>query len=59
MVRITDPGRSRAFYEALGFRFSREMDIVRDGELEATNGASLFRPYGQVAAAFGDHGSGF
>lgn len=37
MVRITDPERSRAFYEALGFRFSREMDIVRDGELEATN----------------------
>ena len=37
MVRITDPARSRAFYEALGFRFSNEMDIVRDGELEATN----------------------
>jgi lactoylglutathione lyase len=37
MVRITDPERSRAFYEALGFRFSREMDIVRGGELEATN----------------------
>ena len=37
MVRITDPERSRAFYEALGFRFSRDMDIVRDGELEATN----------------------
>ena len=37
MVRITDPARSRAFYEALGFRFSREMDIVRNGELEATN----------------------
>jgi lactoylglutathione lyase len=37
MVRITDPEKSRAFYEALGFRFSREMDIVRDGELEATN----------------------
>jgi lactoylglutathione lyase len=37
MVRITDPDRSRAFYEALGFRFSRDMDIVRDGELEATN----------------------
>ena len=37
MVRITDPERSRAFYEALGFRFSREMDIVRDGEREATN----------------------
>lgn len=37
MVRVTDPERSRAFYEALGFRFSREMDIVRNGELEATN----------------------
>ena len=37
MVRITDPDRSRAFYEALGFRFSRNMDIVRNGELEATN----------------------
>jgi lactoylglutathione lyase len=37
MVRITDPEKSRAFYEALGFRFSREMDIVRNGELEATN----------------------
>jgi lactoylglutathione lyase len=37
MVRVTDPERSREFYEALGFTFSREMDIVRDGELEATN----------------------
>jgi lactoylglutathione lyase len=37
MVRITDPERSRAFYEALGFRFTRDMDIVRNGELEATN----------------------
>jgi lactoylglutathione lyase len=37
MVRITDPERSREFYEALGFRFDREMDIVRNGELEATN----------------------
>jgi len=37
MYRITDPGKSRAFYEALGFRFSSEMDIVRNGELEATN----------------------
>jgi lactoylglutathione lyase len=37
MVRITDPGKSRAFYEALGFSFSREMDIVRNGEKEATN----------------------
>ena len=37
MVRITDPEKSRAFYEALGFRFDRDMDIVRDGEVEATN----------------------
>jgi lactoylglutathione lyase len=37
MVRITDPEQSRAFYEALGFTFSRDMDIVRDGKLEATN----------------------
>jgi len=37
MVRITDPERSRSFYEALGFTFERDMDIVRNGELEATN----------------------
>ena len=37
MVRITDPGRSRAFYEALGMEFRRELPIVRDGQLEATN----------------------
>jgi lactoylglutathione lyase len=37
MVRITDPDRSRAFYEALGFTFARDMDIVRNGEKEATN----------------------
>jgi lactoylglutathione lyase len=37
MYRITDAERSRSFYEALGFRFERDMDIVRDGELEATN----------------------
>jgi lactoylglutathione lyase len=37
MVRITDPERSRAFYEALGFKFSNDMDIVRDGQVEATN----------------------
>ena len=34
MMRITDPEKSRAFYEALGFTFSRDMDIVRNGELE-------------------------
>ncbi|MDX6400417.1 MAG: lactoylglutathione lyase [Gaiellaceae bacterium] len=37
MLRITDPEQSRSFYEALGFTFSRDMDIVRNGELEATN----------------------
>ena len=37
MVRITDPDRSRAFYEALGFERGRESPIVRNGELEATN----------------------
>jgi len=37
MLRITDPEKSRAFYQALGFTFSRDMDIVRNGELEATN----------------------
>lgn len=37
MVRVTDPEKSRAFYEALGFRFEHEMDIVRGGEREATN----------------------
>jgi lactoylglutathione lyase len=37
MYRITDAARSRAFYEALGFEFRREMDIVRGGATEATN----------------------
>ncbi|MGZ4386992.1 MAG: VOC family protein [Gaiellaceae bacterium] len=37
MVRITDPEKSRAFYEALGMEFRRDLPIVRDGELEATN----------------------
>ena len=37
MLRITDPEKSRAFYQALGFTFSRDMEIVRNGELEATN----------------------
>jgi lactoylglutathione lyase len=37
MVRITNPERSRAFYEALGLEFRRDLDIVRGGELEATN----------------------
>jgi lactoylglutathione lyase len=37
MYRITEPEKSRAFYEALGFTFERDMDIVRNGEVEATN----------------------
>jgi lactoylglutathione lyase len=37
MYRITDPAKSRAFYEALGLEFRRELPIVRNGELEATN----------------------
>jgi lactoylglutathione lyase len=37
MYRITDPERSRTFYEALGFTFAGDFDIVRNGEQEATN----------------------
>ena len=37
MYRITDPERSRSFYEALGLEFRRDMDIVRNGDKEATN----------------------
>jgi lactoylglutathione lyase len=37
MYRVTDPEGSRRFYEALGLEFRRELPIVRDGELEATN----------------------
>jgi lactoylglutathione lyase len=37
MYRITDPEKSREFYEALGLEFRRDMDIVRDGRKEATN----------------------
>ena len=37
MYRITDPDRSRAFYEALGLEYRRDLPIVRNGELEATN----------------------
>jgi lactoylglutathione lyase len=36
MLRVTDPDKSRAFYEALGMEFRRESPIVRNGELEAT-----------------------
>ena len=37
MYRITDPDKSRAFYEALGLELRRDVDIVRNGEKEATN----------------------
>jgi lactoylglutathione lyase len=37
VYRITNPDESRAFYEALGLEFRRELPIVRVGELEATN----------------------
>ena len=37
MVRITDLERSRGFYEALGMELRRDLDIVRNGEKEATN----------------------
>jgi lactoylglutathione lyase len=37
MYRITDPEVSRRFYEALGLEFRRDMDIVRNGQKEATN----------------------
>jgi lactoylglutathione lyase len=36
MLRVTDPARSRTFYEALGMEFRRESEIVREGHLEAT-----------------------
>jgi lactoylglutathione lyase len=36
MLRVTDPAKSRAFYEALGMEARRESPIVRNGELEAT-----------------------
>jgi lactoylglutathione lyase len=37
MLRIADPERSRVFYEALGMEFRRELPIVRNDQLEATN----------------------
>jgi len=37
MYRITDPTKSREFHEALGLESRRELPIVRNGELEATN----------------------
>jgi lactoylglutathione lyase len=37
MYRITDPQKSQSFYEALGMESRRQLPIVRDGKLEATN----------------------
>jgi hypothetical protein len=46
MYRITDPERSRSFYEA---EFRRDMDIVRGGEKEAARGSASSRiPMGGV-----------
>lgn len=36
MLRVTDPEKSRAFYETLGMEVRRESPIVRNGALEAT-----------------------
>jgi lactoylglutathione lyase len=66
MVRITDPDRSRAFYEALGFEFRRDMDIVRGGEREATNyffgmpgeGDTLELTYNHDGRTY-EHGTGY
>jgi hypothetical protein len=43
MYRITDREASRRFYEALGLEFRRDMDIVRNGEKDATSSASPAR----------------
>lgn len=37
MLRITDAERSLEFYTGLGMELRRQFDIVRDGEVEATN----------------------
>jgi hypothetical protein len=37
MLRIVEPERTIAFYEALEFARRRELPIMRNGELEATN----------------------
>jgi lactoylglutathione lyase len=49
MVRITDPARSRAFYEALGFTFAGDFDIVRDGRTY-----ELGSGYGHIAVGVED-----
>ena len=47
MVRVTDPEKSRAFYEALGFEFAGDFDIVRMGKLHVPE--SLHAPPGRNA----------
>lgn len=37
MLRSSDIERTRAFLEALGYQFSRDLPIIRDGHHEATN----------------------
>ena len=37
MLRTSDLERTRGFLEALGYEFTRELPIVRDGHHEATN----------------------
>jgi hypothetical protein len=57
-VRIIDPERSRSFYEALGFTFAGDFDIVRDAQLEATNDFfSLGDPESVLELMFGPEGS--
>src|SRR4029078_7586776 len=58
MGRITDPEASRRFYEALGFEFSRDMDIVRNGEVEATNYFFSLRDDDSVLELTYNHGGG-
>src|SRR6478736_6398713 len=59
MYRITDPDRSRAFYEALGLEFRRDLPIVRNGELEPTinHDGRTYEPgtgYGHIAIGVDD-----
>ena len=41
MVRITDPEKSRAFYEALGFEAGRELPIAHDLGQSSLNNAQI------------------
>jgi lactoylglutathione lyase len=60
MYRITDPEKSRAFYEALGMESRRELPIVRNGELEATNYFFAFPGQGEeLELTFNHDGRGY